>query len=729
MGADFALDRPGRYRITLDVPDQLLLCRADLLAAKPLYPAARIPEPTLWLTFAAGMDVVIDEARVAVQTAAPAVVLPAALASRRFMLKGYFSAMSEPRPWTLFRPHKDLIETLRKNRSGMYLEQTSQMLETLEICHAMAPEDPVVRQYYQWVYRRLLGDLPPVSIDLAESAHAPPWAALAHRAYVAASAVPRWWLANRLLPSGELGGAIQDDSDFYQQLVLFPMIEDAPLGRDIRKGAAALSHLAMETSLDRGLNRRRMDLLHAYEEGINHLATTAFWYRGDPVHFERAMQSAASIMALTVTGPDGNVYFTGEDFAAADLDGERHARGHEHMYHSLLMHPLYEVALYNRNPRVMAFFADYVRTRQRFQKPGKWANGYNFNNAGEPGGFVNRPGAYYAGEPWLALYELTGDAAYLEPFRLGIENGIVHFRRWKRWSKLLLAPELQPFMKQRFAADPRVCSGYNGFLLTGDKGMLADDLRKTIDEYERFPHMYTTAEPYTDRVLPTNLPPVMLAYLGITSERNYWTHDLAVSYEGRGSDFSALVYPTPRNQLRVAIFSFANEPRTAAVRTWRLPHGRYQVRLGPDADDDGALDSVSREAPQRLYRGARVEVVLPPQRLTLLDITPLTILPSIFARPDLALSSLDSSRAADGTATVRVHNIGSATASQVSVTLMRNGERVATKVIEELAAPLDLKPRIAVLTFGRTEIGDQIVIDPDAAIDEINTDNNQLQLD
>ncbi|MHC4871938.1 MAG: CARDB domain-containing protein, partial [Planctomycetota bacterium] len=726
IAGDFSVSKPGNYKVTFDFADQVLFSDKDFAEADLIYRKGLKDKNIFWLTLASGMKIKIKSMKLSFHKAELEKAVPETLALRKFLLTGYFAAMSEPRPWTILRKGMDIEKFIATHKSGTYEAGLQQIFETIEMCRMLDPEDNYFRQYYEWIFRRLI-DIKQAKPDLSAYGKAPRWAALAHRAWQATSYVPRWWLGNRLLPSGEMGGTVQDDTDFYQQMPLYHMIEDKPLGSKIKKATAALNNLAWKVNLHKGINKKRTDVLHAYEEGMNHISTSLLWHYGDPVFFERGMQSADSAMQLTIVGPDGKKYFTRETIAAPDIGKVPEKITGEGMYHSLYTQPIYEVALYNKNPKAMEFLTDYVTTRIAFHSKGNYPTGYNKDNTGKTWQISNRPGAYYTGEPWLGLHQITRDAKYLEPYRIAFEDNFMHFRIWKRWCKLSQVPEFKDLIMERFKDKKMVMSGYNGFLLTGDKKMLEDDLEKTINEYEYFPHMYTSCEPFTDRVLPTNLPPVFLCYLGTTSERNHWTHDPAVSYEGLGSDFAALVYPTARDHLKVALYNFKKENLQGSIRIWRLPNGIYKVKIGPDADDDGVLDSVTEETEVNLFKNAAIDINLKPEAMTLIDITPVKKLPSIFERADLAVSPYDTP-AAGNNVKINIHNIGAKTAHNIKVNLVRGSKVVETKTVGSLEAPLDLKARIAVVEFNMTQAGDKVIVDPENSIAEINEENNFVSI-
>ena len=171
------------------------------------------------------------------------------------------------------------------------------------------------------------------------------------------------------------------------------------------------------------------------------------------------------------------------------------------------------------------------------------------------------------------------------------------------------------------------------------------------------------------------------------------------------------------------------------MRVWRLDHGRYRVRVGPDTNDDGVLDRIEKEAIAVLHRHSPIDLILPPGRQTRIEIEQVERLDDLVDRADLALSPLDTERDIhitwqyDSLVRIRVHNIGARPAERVEVALIRNGEKIFTRILPEIEAPHDLKPRLGVIYTTLAQVGDAIVVDPDDEIPEITESNNRLVVD
>jgi len=730
MGVDFTLPGPGDYEVILDIPDQVFLppqvADSSLMLRGPL-----APPPQFWISMASDVTATVDGLAISLHRATRNAALPQAMAWRKLLLKGQFCMMSEPRPWGGL-PHdsrdmRQWLKGLEQGSSARFVAGLEELLDTLEICRLLDPEDGIVRQYYEWIYRRAL---PPAkqAARLPDQPGTPRWALLVHEGYLAARQIPAWWLANRLAPSGELGCYVCDDVDMFQEWTAVPMIEDAPLGAMIREAAGKLGDMAMARHLREGLNRSTTDPLHAYEEGMNHLSLCAWWFYGDPVHFERVMASARSVPKLTVVGGDGRRHFHGKMVGAGDLDkmGPVDVDGPDH---PLLLHPLYEVAWYNRNPQALEFLGDWADTWIGHQKPGQWATAVDVKTGKVVQSRRDMPGlgGYRSqGYAWLGLYHVTGDERFLKPFFMAMDASNYRFL-WLQPTDYVTLPAFQ----ERLRKHPEAMAsrgGYGGFYLTGDRKLLEAGLLEGILEMQRFPHMYTAAEPFTDRVFLEAMEPVFACYLGSFPHRNRWVQLHAVSYEGFGSDFAALVGLIRPDALRVTMYNFAGRDLAGRMRVWRLDHGTYRVRIGPDADDDGKIDSVAVQRTQELCRYAPLEITLPARRQAIVEIEQTQKLDDIRDRADLAISPLDTQRNKENALVVQVHNIGARSAENVEVAMFRQGRKIASQSIARLDAPLDLMPRVQKLVFAGAADGDEIAVDPDNAVPEIAEHNNRLRL-
>ena len=745
MGVDCVVDSPGAYELTLDFPDQVFL-PADINAVPLIYGPPLAPPARMWLSIGAGAPIALADVRVRVERMPREEALPHAMARRKLMLKGLFYIMSEPRPWMgLYAEVEkagddgagvDIRAWLAVlgdsgKRGSRYRPKLENLFETVEQCRVLAPDDDVVRQYHEWIFQALTRSRP-WPVTLPEVPGAPRWAVLLHQAYLGARGIPEWWIANRLAPeSGELGSLVADDVDIMQQWAPYPLIEDAPLGGAMRDMGRKLADQAIKLNLSEDyLNIFKHTPHHCYEEGINQLALNAWWDYGDPVHYERAMRAADSISRLMVDAGCGHRHFRSTNIEALDLYASQPGETAGHTL-PVLLHPVYEVAWYNRNPAALDFYSRWADAWIEHQEAGSYATMIDVKTgevAKARKDAVGFGGYRTQGVAWLGIYELTKDPRFLKPFFMAIDAGHAAIRH--EWGGLGRSSHFLDHLRKKDALG--MLPAYAYYLATGRTERLEASLEEALREWQRFGYMYTAAEPFTDRVFSSPFGDVFNCYLGNYAARNVFPHDSAVSYEGLGKDFAALVGPSDEKSLKVTFFNFAQGPIRGRMRVWRLNHGRYRVRVGPDANDDGVLDGVEKEETTVLYRYAPVALLLPPGRQTLIEVEQVQPLDDLLERPDLALSPLDTTRDVattwqyDSLVRIRVHNIGAGPAENIEVALIREGEKVRSIVLSRIEAPLDMKPRVAVAHFTNALVGDEIVVDPDNTIPEIAEHNNRL---
>ena len=216
----------------------------------------------------------------------------------------------------------------------------------------------------------------------------------------------------------------------------------------------------------------------------------------------------------------------------------------------------------------------------------------------------------------------------------------------------------------------------------------------------------------------------------------------AVVWKDTGYETGIFVLEDSPQKFRVALCNVAERERRIGVQFFTLDGGFYEMRLGPDADEDGKFDAVDRTDRVAIERGTIVRFDLPRNVTMILELKrdPASgPVPSWRPRPDLGLDPWDIMVSKEQpsprdrvTVTVRLHNIGSESAEKVAVHLRgRKGDRgiaLADAVLDRVDAPKELVPSFVDLPIewmvvdGVDEIG--AVIDPEDTIDELYEGNN-----
>ncbi len=713
MSADFTAEGPGELHVILDHLDQV------------------IPEGRrVWIALNTGAATELTDATVELYLAPRERAVAEALQYRTWIVKTMFASLSEPRPWGSLRSRDtDLDEWAKAAYAG---EKIVELLHEAGFAKALGPDDDTIRQYDEWLWRNAgIPDFEPVIDDVPG---APEWAVVLHQAWLAAREIPRWWIENRLVETGELGGRVGDDSDMYQNWAMFPVISDDPVAQHVLKGAAALAEHAEATTMEAGLNKRSTDPLHAYEEGVNHEAIMAWWEYGDPVYFERCLLASQSMPALTTVTDLGHRHFKSQSVGAEDLRIDRPTDQDGHA-HPLMLHPCFEVLWYNRHPQVERFLREWADGWLEHQQPGDYVTSVEVATEKPMQTYDTRPlyGGYGSqSSAFASMFLHTGDQKYLRPLMDFYTKGQAPMRTSRSVPEFYQAGALSDLSAEALDGLAEL-EPYLAVLRGGDKQSLIDALKGDITEMQRFPHMYTTAEQFTDRIFLYAIQNAAKAYTGAYATRNKFEHPHSVSWEGLGTDFAALVVDADPDRLKVLVYNFADAPLQGAMRVWRLDHGIYQVKLGPDADGDDQADGVTTDQQIELMRATRVPVLLPPGQTTVVELSLQQPLDDIRNRADLALSPIDTTVDA-GTVHGVVHNIGVAAVDASQIVLIDpGGQTVATQSLtaipgigddlEAVRVPFELAGLPADST------GWRVVIDLDDRIPEIYEGNNELTFD
>ena len=124
-------------------------------------------------------------------------------------------------------------------------------------------------------------------------------------------------------------------------------------------------------------------------------------------------------------------------------------------------------------------------------------------------------------------------------------------------------------------------------------------------------------------------------------------------------------------------------------------------------------------------------LTIPARENIFVQLSCLNKLPRAERLPDLALNAIRDILEEGDKLIVTVHNIGDDTAYDVDITLLaRDGKIIASKVIPEIEAPIDLEPKTESVTFNLMgKKWYRIVIDSDDKIEEIYKGNNQATVE
>ena len=718
-----------KLSLYLDIPDQVLL------------KGSRV-----WLSLRSGTDVTLTGPHggpplLHMHRIPPQQARPEALAWRKLLMRTLFGPMSEPRPWGSYKKQS----RQEFYAASTYAGQCPELFMTIDQCTAIDPSDDLTRQYREWVYLRHLDKLSEVSPPPAPPAGVPSWAWYPRLAWLEIRRMADWWMTERLVPTGEVGVGVQDDTDFYQQFADLPLFESGGVAAKVVDACERLAELADKENLRDGLNINSTDALHAYEEGINHMALMARWHYGDPVYLERCMVSARSMEKLTIVTEDGRRHFrdlSSMGYKDTLKPSEPAEDGHST---ALMWHTALQTADYSHNPKALGLVREWADSWLRFQKPGQYATSVEVLTGKVKGFHKDRPlsGGYASHTvTFLWLHALTRDRKYVDPFLSYLSKGTVHYPGNVMLEDFFSLGAMDGVGKEALA---KIAESYGiaSLRAVGDPSRFMQEIVgpprngnaaiDTLYDARRYPDMYTTAHQYTDRVFLGRLQArASICYLGGYCKRNKYNPTQAVSWEGLGTDYAALVLRNRRNALKVAVYSYAPNPLKGRMRVWALEHGRYKLSVGTDTDGDLKSDAAAAASVLEIARADSIEITFAPKATTIVELVQTEKLDPIFGLADLALAAREVQ--VDGLKlTGIVHNIGSADVEGAVVAVVdADGKEVVRGSLGPLPAPLDLVPRRRPFTLQLPRSvgkGWRLVLDPDNTVREIYEGNNQVALD
>ena len=587
----------------------------------------------------------------------------------------------------------------------------------------------------------------------------PRWASLQLDLLRRCRALCHYWIDERELPNGEVGGGLGDDTDFKDDWVNLALISD-----DDGKIAASVRRLAdtawTRDGMDNGYQLWWRDALHAVEEGASLQPHLLYLYPGDPVGIERSMLLCRHLEHWMGATPTGKLHFKswfvgGKGRMRTDF---RYGEDRPTCGLFLIMpsqyvwrtgHPAVAERIVKWCDSWLSYLDDTDDQGHALGLPSavEWKTGRVVGKRIRPD--RGETGVTRMLVPFVCAYRHTGHERYLALHRL-LAAGLSHARtpHLGSWAaelarlgsdadRALLAPVVLKLAHKRIEDVPSVrrdpsyarsqlLPQYVAWQLTGDVGYLEVGLACARSFLEEQMPALTWALPSTDRI-PQPRETLDQMYLGGLATLRpgygppYPGH--AVSYRGLGESVAALVTMNQPQRLSVTLFNTDPKPREITMRLWQIQPGRYTLQRGPDAQDVA------------LERGDPVQVTLPPRVTYVVDLKALDAKPAPRSpRPDLAVAAAEVKKDLNaGHAIVLVHNVGLAPARDVLVRLVdsKTGAAMDEQTIPRLDAPLDLNPRLARLQFPNVDTAPhgrlRVVVDPENAIDEADERNNTAE--
>jgi hypothetical protein len=270
---------------------------------------------------------------------------------------------------------------------------------------------------------------------------------------------------------------------------------------------------------------------------------------------------------------------------------------------------------------------------------------------------------------------------------------------------------------------------YDAWRATGDRTWLIEELKEVVRQQRRNHWLLTEAEPYTDRIPMPGRDLLSRMFLGDWTSGKSHVPGHWISWENAGLDYAALVLTARRDRLTTLFHSFHEEARPITLRTWRLPHGMYEVTSGIDTNGDDQPDQAVQRSNRELWRyDGAFTFAAQPGKTHVIDLRLTKKLDDIRLRPDLAIGRPDV-QVSLSKLTVTVHSIGGAPTAAATLTVRdAKGNSLGTAPIPFLPAPHDLKPKTVEITIPLPTGTQAATVEIAGTTPEITLANNRVSL-
>lgn len=644
------------------------------------------------------------------------------MAARVAQIRDSFQMLSEARPWMRLGRGLTLPQLRRQ------LKLVDELYTLMEDARRVEPNHPVVSGYWSWVNR--LEPPPPFQEPRWDDPAAPAWASRQLSLLKYFRQVVDWWIENRQIETGEMGGGLGDDTDMIQNWPAVGLL-DGPAEKIRDSVRRVVEACYAQRLIDKGMNSNRTDALHAYEEGMNAFGPAFLLDYGNPVLFERMMETASHYARLTGVNDAGHRHFRSHRYSSTDLVEEGyHAR--EDSYSHLILHPGLYVAWYNGLPAVTnllrEFGASLLAHWQKERYP-QLAKTIFFADDRVAGRSTPNSETFNL---LSGLADITGDPRFLWLQREAIEHGDIYSASASNglWLDVLPDPIVREALlgqvHRRNIHNHNLQTDQTGLVartllwqLTGEIDWLEDAHRALLRHMAQNIYLYTEAEQFTDRIWIPTLSVQRERLGGVAHYRNHIYPGHAVSWENAGGEVAALVPEARSDYLRLILYHSGGKPRRVTARTWRLENGAYEI----SARTKDGVKLWARSA--RLKRFAPVHLDLRPAETVIIEIRQTEKGVPLAQLPDLAIAAEEFQDA--GGLEIPVHNIGAVSSRPFTVSVTdRQGNLLAAERRPALPAPTDLHPRVVRVHFNgvRQQPGLTVRVTQEGGGEEICDENN-----
>jgi hypothetical protein len=621
--------------------------------------------------------------------------------------------------------------------------------------------------------------------DRFEIGHATPppgiprWAFLQKTIVQTILDVIHYWVQARQAENGEFGGKYDDDVEMLRWWPIARLAYDDSLALlGMKRLVDGIWHSGW---IEKGFSKKVRDVEHSSEPVADTQPMMIGFDYGNPLYVERCMQSVKGIRDLwTGINAKGHRHFRSSWYSATAVDTTP-PKDCDLAMNTRTVKAAQWLVWYNRHPFVLQFLKEWgdawledcLRTDNgkpagivpaaiRFSDDAIGGHADNWHHPGMFWGYYNYNGGSAILQQLLLNTILLGDRKYLAPIELSLalvrkhesEDGADAPTGSELWAAKILQRsenfweviELWRLTTGDQRYDDlivRAGSPYLKFLLSRDKEHLTLAMTGIVNTLTRNIDLIKTEGYFTDRVelrdmregdsQVSSFMEAMLLGASLNSAAYPFNR---VSWTGFDTSLSAIVVGSDTSGISLTTFNHGAHTLSGSLIVNDLRPGSYRLAVGSDGDDDGRIDTmrVKREF-SVAGRRTSVPLTLQPLHEELIEIRAIktSLLQVRSDLPDLAVTGDEvhlTVTSEEACLEIPVHNIGSAAAPVCAYVVSKQGDgnpEVARGTVSPLAAPLDLEPKISMITVRLPDLGRAtyvLILDPDVRVPELNKANN-----
>ena len=521
--------------------------------------------------------------------------------------------------------------------------------------------------------------------------------------------IVNWYIDNRQIENGELGGGLSDDGDFIVQWVYLAQMGSDPekVYRAMERNTDAFYAQGMMTN---GLCSIKADELHSSEEGTIALSACLMVEPGNPKMLERAMETCRSLDWLTGVNSAGHRHIRSDYFSASQLSLDP-PYNRQRVCGFGALTPCWMLSRFNANPTMLERLRELAESQL----------------------------AHCTGDHDLPpnTIEFDTDKVIVERIPAYSTNRCMMMAACYQLGMTVCRDHLPEGNGQNFATS----IGFEAMPLMENGALDKERIAELYEELNyragTLQYYSTEGHPWIDRVFyePTVVGCHRLADPSFSSARaNYPTNRICWRFANRGDDerVAILAPEAEEHRLRLVVCNISDQPVHAKMIGDAVKTGLWKLRYGIDSNGDDQIDQTTVEQMVHFEMTVGVDITFVPNATTVVEMTLVGEQPDSRERYDLGIGRDDVIRYDHGL-NVRIHSLGSKPTPECTIVLMdENGTIFKSAVLPPLPAPIDNWPRYRDVVFNLHNVPDliglRVVIDPEDKLKEITRENNVVVL-